>query len=292
MKRTLIGLATAAVALTVAVTAMALTDQVRRKRNTVLPPAPELITVTKHNLRVTGFKLRSEGSKTRYDVNFCLDPWIWKQGMKTEEHYHALDFDIGVYHHRATAPKCGDKADHKYRYMHPKGAKCGGFSIALDRPKGGERAWLMLDNTCLVDEKNENDNTAFERPDLSARVVDLSGSPKHTPAPAGKAKRYFKVCNAGGATSKPVMLGLAYGHPMTKKRFSSGTPFNEYRIIPALKTGSCTTTSWLFPKKTARRGRYRGWLRVDPKYGIKETNEKNNTVGFVYSIGAAARRRR
>jgi hypothetical protein len=256
------------------------------------------------NLYVKQFQVTNAGGKATYSVEVChTQPYTKRycvyDGVKKYDHNkkylsEPISFHVGVYHHVAgSGPACDAKPDIA-KFMGTLDGGCAGFNTGqVARPTGAAPAWAFAEPGCAVQETNETDNKAVERPDLRVRLTDRTSYGTIPRTTRSGVAVPLELCNDGGGTSGPVLLGLVWGQPTTAPATPpSGTPFNAYKYSgKTLGTLACQRSTWWFPSSgTLPAGSFAGWLVADPKLQLKDPKRGNNTVRFTYSVPHARRR--
>jgi hypothetical protein len=270
------------------------------------PPAPMCgyDTPSKPNLFIKDFKVQNSGGKASYYVHvchtrpytkkYCMENGVKRYTTGKQDLSEPISFHAGVYHHVAgSGPACDAKPDIP-KHMGTLDGGCAAFNTGLvSRPKGAPPAWAFVEPGCAVGEISESDNKAVERPDLRVRLADRTtyGTiPRTTRQGVGVP---LELCNDGGGTSVPVMMGLIWGQPTTAAATPpSGMPFKAYkRSRRPLGTLACERSTWWFPSSgSLPAGSFAGWLVADPKAQLKDPKRSNNTIRFTYSVPRARRR--
>ena len=144
---------------------------------------------------------------------------------------------------------------------------------------GNRYVRAQVDSANAVTEYNENNNTDYDGISVGATNADLYVKTFTAKASGTTVTFTATVCNSGGGSSAPAVLGLYY-HLNLPPGCSSAT--SQVYTVGALNSGACASRT--FTRTNTPKGAYVAWARADAGCKVSESDETNNNAMAGYTV--------
>lgn len=190
--------------------------------------------------------------------------------------------EVALWQSAALAPGCGATGQtHSWRVDKLALGECRRLSHTVTGVTGGTHtAYFVADPQCALAESREDDNIKeFTYSVGTPALADLQVGALSTTVDGVVVDFAFQVCNGGESAAANIRVGLYYDRSTEPQ--CTNTP-NHETTVTLLAAGACQALS--ASQANASSGSKQAWVLVDSDCSVAESDERNNTRSYGYSV--------